>query len=114
MLRKPWGGGGGGGGGAILRTGRVKDSFLKELSGDYFEISINTLSMPSPSFALDICLIPLLTILMHKCNNYSKTWRCEYNHSKSCVATFVETKPIHCKPMREHEGALGDDMVEEL
>ena len=74
--------------------------------------------MPAPSFADDICLIALhqsaLKILMNKCHNYSKTWRYEFNHSKSGVVTFGETKPIHCKSMKERELALGDDTVEEL
>ena len=94
------------------------NSLLKELSDHCFAISINTLRMPAPSFADDICLIALhqslLKILMNKCHNYSKTWRYEFNHSKSGVVTFGETKPIHCKSMKEREWALGDDTVEEL
>ena len=94
------------------------NSLLKELSDHCFTISINTLRMPAPSFAADICLIalhqPLLKILMKKCHNYSKTWRYEFNHSKSGVVTFDETKPTHCKSMKESEWALGDDTVEEL
>ena len=35
------------------------NSLLKELSGHCFAISINTLRMPAPSFADDICLIAL-------------------------------------------------------
>ena len=75
------------------------NSLLKEQSDHCFAISINTLRMPAPSFADDICLIALhqslLKILMNKCHNYSKTWRYEFNHSKSGIATFGETKPIH-------------------
>ena len=74
--------------------------------------------MPAPSFADDICLIALhqslLKILMNKCHNYSKKWRYEFNHSKSGVVTFGETKPTHCKSMKEREWALSDDMVKEL
>ena len=51
---------------------------------------------------------------MNKCHNYSKTWRYEFNHSKSGGVTFGETKPIHCKSMKECERALDDDTVEEL
>ena len=94
------------------------NSLLKELSDHYFAISINTLRMPAPSFANDICLIAfhqfLLKILMNKCHNYSKKWRYEFNHSKSGVVTFGETKPIHCKSVKEREWALGDDTIEEL
>ena len=42
-----------------------------------------------------------------------KTWRYEFNQSKSGVATFVETKPIHCESMKERGWVLGDDAVEE-
>ena len=94
------------------------NSLLKGLSDRCFTISINTLRMPAPSFADDICLIALhqslLKILINKCHNYSKKWRYEFSHSKSGVVTFGETKPTHCKSMKEREWALGDDTVEEL
>ena len=51
---------------------------------------------------------------MDKCHNCSETWRYEFNHSKSDVVTFGETKPIHCKSMKEREWVLGDHKVEEL
>ena len=51
---------------------------------------------------------------MNKCHNYSKTWRCEFHHSKGGVVTFGESKPLHCKSMNEREWALGDDTIEEL
>ena len=58
------------------------NGLLKELSDHCFAISINTLLMPAPSFAVDIYLIDfhqsLLKILMNKCHNYSKTWRYEF------------------------------------
>ena len=94
------------------------NSLLKELSNHCFAISINTLQMPAPSLADDICQIArhqsLLKILMNKCHNYSKKWRYEFNHSKSGVVTFGETKPTHCKSMKDRESALGDDTVKEL
>ena len=94
------------------------NSLLTELSDHCFALSINTQRMPAPSFADDICPIALhqslLQILMNKCHNYSKTWICEFNNSKSGVVTFGETKPIHCKSMKEREWALGDDTVKEL
>ena len=94
------------------------NSLLKELSDHCFAISINTLRMPAPSFADDICLIALhqslLKILMNKYHNCSKKWRYEFNHSKSGVVSFGENKPIHCKSMKEHDWALGDDTVEKL
>ena len=82
-------------------------SLLTELSDHCFAISINTLGMPAPSFASDICLIArrrsLLKILMHKCHNHSKTWRYELDHSKSGVVIFGETKPVHCESLKERE-----------
>ena len=74
--------------------------------------------MPAPSSADDICLIALhqslLKILINKCHNYSKKCRYEFSYSKSGVVTFSETKPVHCKSMKEREWAVGDDTVEEL
>ena len=94
------------------------NSLLKELSDHCFSISINTLRMPAPPFADDICRIAfhqsLLKILMNKSHNYSKTWRYEFYHSKSGVVTFGESKPLNCKSMKARECALGDDTVEEL
>ena len=93
------------------------NSLLKELSDHCFAICSNTLRMPAPSFADDICLIALhqslLKILMNKCHNYSKKRRYKFNRSKSGVVTFGDTK-LHCKSMKECEWALGDDTVEEL
>ena len=61
------------------------NSLLKELSDHCFAISVNTLRMPAPSVADDICLIALhqslLKILINKCHNCSKKWRYESNHS---------------------------------
>ena len=51
---------------------------------------------------------------MNKCHNCSKTWRYECNFSKSCVITFGESKPLHCKSTKEHEWILSDDTIEEL
>ena len=83
------------------------NSLPKELSDHCFAISIITLRMPAPSFADNICLTALhqslFKILMNKCHNYSKKWRYEFNPSKSGVITFGETKPIHCKSMKECE-----------
>ena len=45
---------------------------------------------------------------------YGKTWRYKFNHTKSGVVTFGETKPIHSQLMREREWMLGEFIVEEL
>ena len=87
------------------------NSLMKELSDHCFAIFINTLWMPASSFADDICLIVLhqylLKILLLKRHNCSKTWRYEFDRCTSGVVTFGETKPIHCKSMKEREWALG-------
>ena len=73
------------------------NSLLKELSDHCFAIFINTLRMPAPPFADDICLTALhqslLKILMNKCHNYSKTWIYKFNNSKSGVVTSGESNP---------------------
>ena len=43
-----------------------------------------------------------------------KTWRYEFNHAKSGVVTYGETKPIHSQLMREREWMLGESVVDEL
>ena len=81
------------------------NSLLKVLTDHCYAISINRLSLPSPSFADDISPLALypsfLETFMNICHTYSKTWRYEFNHTKSAVVTFGETKPIHSQLMRE-------------
>ena len=38
----------------------------------------------------------------------------EFNHTKSGVVTFGETKPIHSQLMREREWMLGESVVDDL
>ena len=45
---------------------------------------------------------------MNICHAYIKAWRYEFNHAKSGVVTFGETKPIHSQLMREREWKLGE------
>ena len=47
-------------------------------------------------------------------HEYGLTWRYEFNHSKSGIVTFGETKAVHCASMNEGEWRLDDDIVEEL
>ena len=69
---------------------------LNVLSNHYRKIFFNGLSLSSPSFADDISLITLhasfLQSLMTKCFRYSLQWRYEFNHIKSGVVTFGESK----------------------
>ena len=51
---------------------------------------------------------------MNICHMYGKKWRYEFDHTKSGVVTFGETKPIHSQLMREREWMLGDSVVDEL
>ena len=94
------------------------NSLLKALSDDCYAISINSVSLPSPSFADDISLLALypsfLETFMNICHKYGIKWRLEFNHTKSGVVTFGETKPLHSKLMKEHEWVLGDAVVNEL
>ena len=74
--------------------------------------------MPSPSFADDIALLALyrtfLTSLMGMCYKYSTKRRYEFNHTKSCVVIYGETKPVYFEEMKEREWVLGDGTVDEL
>ena len=74
------------------------NSLLATLSEHYFAILINTLSLPCPSFA-DVTLLAFfpsfLKTLTNICFQYSVSWRYDFNHTKSGVVTFGESKPIH-------------------
>ena len=91
---------------------------LNELTSHCHAISINRLNLPSPSFVDDIALLALyptfLTSLMSMYYKYSTKWRYEFNHTKSCVVTYGETKTVHFEEMKEREWILGDDTVDEL
>ena len=93
-------------------------SLLNELTNHCYAISMNQLSLPSPSFADDIALLVLyptfLTSLMGMYYKYSTKWRYEFNHTKSGVVTYGETKPVHSEEMKEREWILGDGTVNEL
>ena len=94
------------------------NSLLNELTNHCYAIYINQLSFPSPSFADDIALLALyptfLTSLMGMCYKYCTKWRYEFNHTKSGVVTYGETKPAHFEEMKEREWILGDGTVDEL
>ena len=51
---------------------------------------------------------------MNICHKYGIKWRYEFNHTKSRVVTFGETKPLCSKSMKEREWMLGDAIVNEL
>ena len=51
---------------------------------------------------------------MTKCFRYGLQWRYEFNHTKSGVVTFGESKPLHLAAMQSRKWVLGDDNVDEL
>ena len=85
---------------------------LTVLSNHCYAMLINGLRVPSPSFADDISLLTLhrsfLKTFMNICNRYGIEWRYHFNHSKSGVVTFGETKPHHFVSLKNHEWLLGD------
>ena len=69
-------------------------------------------------FADDISLLTLhpsfLKTFMNICNLYGINWRYDFNHSKSGIVTFGETKLQHFESLKNREWFLGDTKVEEL
>ena len=51
---------------------------------------------------------------MNICDKYGIKWRYEFNHTKSGVVTFGETKPSHSKSTKDPEWMPGDAIVNEL
>ena len=94
------------------------NSLFNELTSHCYAIFINRFCLPSSSFANDIALLALyptfLTSLMRMSYKYSTKWQYEFNHSKSDVVTYGETKPFHFEEMKEREWILGDHTVDEL
>ena len=78
------------------------NGLLTELTSHSCAPSVNNLSLPSPSFADDTSLLSIypsfLNIFMQICYDYSLKWRYEFNHSKSGVVAFGETRlvPLYC------------------
>ena len=107
--------------GRILAPFMVKvyvNGLLNVLSNDCYAIFINGLCIPSPSFADDICLFTLhtsfLKTFMNICNRYGINWRYDFNHSKSGIIMFGETKLQHFESLKNREWFLGDTKLEEL
>ena len=94
------------------------NGLLKTLSEHCFALLINSLSLPSPSFADDVMLLALFPsfpqTLMNLRHNYSLRWRYQFNHIKSGVLTFGECKPIHSKLIKELKWLLDHTAVHEL
>ena len=48
------------------------------------------------------------------CSYYDIKWTYDFNHSKSGIVTFCETKPQHFESLKNREWFLVDTKVEEL
>ena len=94
------------------------NGLLCVLKDHCYAIFINGLRIPSPSFADDITLLamhpPFLKTFMSICYKYGVKWRYEFNHSKSGIFTFGESKPQHFESMKNRVWLLGDTIVDEL
>ena len=94
------------------------NGLLCVLTNRCYAIFINGLRIPSPSFADDITLLALhlsfLQTFMSICYKYSIKSRYEFNHSKSGIITFSESKPQHFESMKNHVWLLGNTLIDEL
>ena len=94
------------------------NGLLCVLTNHCYAIFINGIRIPSPSFADDITLLALhpsfLKTFMSLCYKYGIKWRYEFNHSKSGIVTFGESKPQHFESMKNRKWLLGDTIVDEL
>ena len=94
------------------------NGLLNVLSNHCYVIFINGLCIPSPSFADDTSLLTLhpsfLKTFMNICNGYGINWRYDFNHSKSGIITFGETKLQYFESLKNREWLLSDTKVEEI
>ena len=94
------------------------NGLLHVLTNHCYAIFINGIRIPSPSFADDITLLALhpsfLKTFMSICYRYGVKWRYEFNHSKSGIVTFGESKPQHFESMKNRMWLLWDTIVDEL
>ena len=94
------------------------NGLLNELTLRQCALSLYSISLTSPSFAEDISLLSIyptfLSSLMNLSYAYSIKWRYEFNHVKSGIVTFGESKRVHSKAMKERTWCLGGESVAEL
>ena len=78
---------------------------MVEQSGVWCVLSLYSISLTSPSFADDISLLSIyptfVSSLMDLCYSYSIKWGYEFNHVKSGIVTFGESKRMHSEAMKE-------------
>ena len=81
------------------------NGLLNELTQQSCALSVYSISLTSSSFADDISLLSiyptLLSSLMNLCYAYSIKWRYEFNHVKSGIVTFGESKRGHSEATKE-------------
>ena len=95
------------------------NGLLNELTQHSCALSLYSISLTSPSFVADdisfLSIYPtFLSSLMNLCYAYSIKWRYEFNHVKSGIVTFGESKRVHSEAMKEGTWLLGRESVAEL
>ena len=87
------------------------------ISNNPFSLSVENMSVGCPTFADDLILLALfrsfLQHLMSIVFDFSIKWRYEFNHIKSGVVVFGESKIQHAKNMMSRKFNLGFDVVKE-
>ena len=89
------------------------------LTNHCYAIFINGLCIASPSFADDITLLALhpsfLKMFMSICYKYGIKGTYEFNHSKSGIVKFGESKSQHFESaIKNREWLLGDTIEDEF
>ena len=91
---------------------------LNELTQHSCALSLNSVSLTPPSFANDISLLSIyptfLSIFMNLCYAYCIKWRYEFNHVKSGIVTFGESKHMHSDAMKESTWVVSGESITEL
>ena len=93
------------------------NGLLNELTQHSCALSLDSISLTSPSFA-DITLLSIyptyLSTLMNPCYTYCIKWRYDFNYVKSGIITFGEPKWVHSEAMKERTWFLGGESVTAL
>ena len=91
------------------------NELLNELTQHSCALSLNSISLTSPSFADDITLLSIyrtfLSTFMNMCYKYSIKWCYEFNHLKNGIVTFGETKEVHSEAIKVRNWTLGSESV---
>ena len=86
------------------------NGLLNKLTWHSCALSLDSISLTSPSLEDEISLLSIypifLSSLMNLCHAYSIKWRYEFNHEKSGIVTFGESKHVHSEAMKEHTWVL--------